>query len=177
MASDYELRVHRDWIGLLQPVGLVVSPPALLAAQAFPDKNILKEQQALLSLITPAAPKDSEKTATKHAPLPLGFEALATEVLGWKTNKLAGAPSGPALPEKVELVLPEFGETLRPTYAVPAVEEDDGEWMMLVQELADGASFDEPPAEETKKWHASPQTRLERLLRETGVPIGILANG
>ena len=63
-----------------------------------------KEQQALLSLITPAAPKDSEKTATKHAPLPLGFEALATEVLGWKTNKLAGAPSGPALPEKVELV-------------------------------------------------------------------------
>ena len=47
--TDHELRVHRDWIGLLQPVGLVVSPPALLAAQAFPDKNILKEQQALLA--------------------------------------------------------------------------------------------------------------------------------
>jgi len=177
MATDHELRVHRDWIGLLQPVGLVVSPPALFAAQAFPDKNILKEQQALLSLITPPAPKDGEKTASKRLTLPLGFETLATEVLGWKTNKLAGAPNGPALSEKLELVLPEFGETLRPTYAVPALKEDDAEWMMLIQELPDGASFDEPPTEETKKWHASPQVRLERLLRETRVPIGILANG
>ncbi|MBK8215219.1 MAG: N-6 DNA methylase [Myxococcales bacterium] len=177
MATDHELRVHRDWIGLLQPVGLVVSPPALLAAQAFPDKNILKEQQTLLALITPPAPKDGEKKSEERPPLPLSFEALATQVLGWKPNKLAGSPSGPALPESIELVLPEFGETLRPTLAVPAVKEDDAEWMILVQELVDGTSFDEPPAEETKKWHASPQIRLERLLRETGVPIGILANG
>lgn len=177
MATDHELRVHRDWIGLLQPVGLVVSPPALLAAQAFPDKNILKEQQALLALITPPAPKDGEKKSVERPPLPLSFEALATQVLGWKPNKLAGTPSGSALPESLELVLPEFGETLRPTFAVPAVKEDDAEWMMLVQELADGVSFDELPAEETKKWHASPQIRLERLLRETGVAIGILANG
>jgi hypothetical protein len=177
MAIDHELRVHRDWIGLLQPVGLVVSPSALLAAQAFPDRNILKEQQALLALITPPAPKDDEKKPVERPPLPLSFEALATQVLGWKHRKLAGSPSGPALPESIELVLPEFGETLRPTFAVPAVKEDDAEWMMLVHELADGTSFDEPPAEETKKWHASPQIRLERLLRETGVPIGILTNG
>ncbi len=49
MAQDYECRVHRDWIGLLRPVGLVVSPPALVAAQAFPDKNIVIEQQSLLA--------------------------------------------------------------------------------------------------------------------------------
>jgi hypothetical protein len=67
MANDYELRVHRDWIGLLQPVGLVVSPPALLAAQAFPDKNILNEQQALLALITPPAPEDGEKPAKRRS--------------------------------------------------------------------------------------------------------------
>jgi hypothetical protein len=70
MGTDYELRVHRDWIGLLQPVGLVVSPPALLAAQAFPDKNILKEQQALLALITPPAAKDGEKGSTRRPPPP-----------------------------------------------------------------------------------------------------------
>ena len=183
MSTDHELRVHRAWIGLLQPVGLVVSPPALLAAQAYPDKNILKEQQALLALILPPASKDGDKKAVERPPLPLGFETLATQVLGWKPSKLAGSTSGPALPESLALVLPEFGETLRPTYAVPAVKDDTasnegaGQWMMLVQELADGTSFDEPPAEETKKWHASPQIRLERLLRETGVPIGILANG
>lgn len=177
MPTDHELRVHRDWIGLLQPVGLVVSPPALLAAQAFPDKNILKEQQALLALITPPDPKDGAKKAVERPLLPLRFEALATQVLGWKPIKLAGSPSGPGLPESLDLVLPEFGETLRPTFAVPAVKEDDTEWMMLIHELADGASFDEPPAEETKKWHASPQIRIERLLREKGIPIGLLANG
>ncbi len=160
-----------------------MSPPALLAAQAYPDKNILKEQQALLALILPPASKAGDKKAVERPPLPLGFETLATQVLGWKPSKLAGSTSGPALPESLALVLPEFGETLRPTYAVPAVKDDTasnegaGQWMMLVQELADGTSFDEPPAEETKKWHASPQIRLERLLRETGVPIGILANG
>jgi len=53
MASDYELKVHRGWIGLLQPVGLVVSPPALVTAQAFPDKNILEEQQQLTNLLKP----------------------------------------------------------------------------------------------------------------------------
>ena len=177
MAADQELRVHRDWIGLLQPVGLVVSPPALLAAQAFPDKNILKEQQALLALITPPSTKAGERRAADRPLLPLAFEALATQVLGWKRSKLAGHPNGPALPETLELVLPEFGETLRPTFAVPALNEDDTEWMMLVQELADGVSLDEPSAEEARKWHASPQIRFERLLHETGVPIGILANG
>ena len=79
MATDYELRVHRDWIGLLQPVGLVVSPPALRNAQAFPDKNILKEQQALLALITPPALKDGAKAAPERPSLPLRFEALATD--------------------------------------------------------------------------------------------------
>lgn len=177
MPTDHELRVHRDWIGLLQPVGLVVSPPALLAAQAFPDKNILDERQALLGLITPPEPKDREKRSVERPLLPLSFEALATQVLGWKPSKLAGSSSGPLLPESLDVVLPEFGETLRPSFAVPAVKEDDAEWMILVQELEDGTSFDEPNAEETRKWNASPQIRLERLLRETGVPIGILTNG
>ena len=29
---DPELRAHKEWLGLLQPVGLVVSPPALIKA-------------------------------------------------------------------------------------------------------------------------------------------------
>lgn len=179
MPTDTELRVHRDWIGPLQPVGLVVSPPALIAAQAFPDQNILKEQQVLLSLLEAADPKPSEVSplpAKQARKLP-SFVALAHEVLGWKPGKLAGAPGGPALPEELEIVLPESHETLRPTYAVPALKEDDAEWMMIVQELPDGTSLDNPPEESSKNWHASPQVRLERLLRETDVSIGVLTNG
>jgi len=32
MANDPELLAHQQWLGFLQPVGLVVSPPALLQA-------------------------------------------------------------------------------------------------------------------------------------------------
>ena len=35
MSSDPELEAHKEWIGYLQPVGLVVSPPALQKAQVF----------------------------------------------------------------------------------------------------------------------------------------------
>ncbi|WP_437939469.1 Eco57I restriction-modification methylase domain-containing protein [Sorangium sp. So ce341] len=175
MSQDRELRVHRDWIGLLQPVGLVVSPPALLAAQAFPDKNIAKEQQTLLALLTP--PSQQSRRASDTPLLPVEFATLATQVLGWKPNKLV--PSA-EFPDGLSVVLPEFGETLRPNYAVPAPPEagQDGapSWLMLVEELSDGASFDEPPPEEGRRWYASPQVRLERLLRETGIGIGILSN-
>src|SRR4051812_11688452 len=99
MANDFELRVHRDWIGALQPVGLVVSPPALLAAQAFPDKNILQQQLALASLITPPPLKEGEKAKGKRSLLPLRFEAFAAQVLGWKARDVAGGSGGPALPE------------------------------------------------------------------------------
>lgn len=161
MAQDHELRVHRDWIGLLQPVGLVVSPPALVAAQAFPDKNIAKEQQAVLALLMAEDGQPSK---------PVDFATLSTTVLGWRATKLVVASE---LPESLSFTLPEFGETLRPTYAVP---EPDGGWLLVVSELADGISFDSPPPEEGKRWQASPQVRLERLLRETGVGIGILFN-
>ena len=48
---DPELRVHRDWLGLLQPVGLVVSPPALVKAQAVPSQNVAELQQQLVSVV------------------------------------------------------------------------------------------------------------------------------
>jgi hypothetical protein len=176
MSPEQELRVHRAWIGLLQPVGLVVSPPALQAAQAFPDTNILKEQQSLLALIAPP-PKEGEKKPAPGPLRPLAFEAFATKVLGWKPSRLAGGNGGPAIPDSLERVLPEFGETLRPSFAVAAVGADEGGWQMLIQELADGIPLDELPREDTHRWHASPQVRFERLLRETAVPIGVLSNG
>ena len=43
MAYDPTLRDHQLWLGYLQPVGLVVSPPALLAAQAYLNRNIIAE--------------------------------------------------------------------------------------------------------------------------------------
>ena len=48
MSQDPELRAHKEWLGYLQPVGLVVSPAALRDAQAFVNKNIIREQSILI---------------------------------------------------------------------------------------------------------------------------------
>src|SRR5512145_1410010 len=123
MPTDYELKAHRDWINLLRPVGLVVSAPALANAQAYPDKNIIKQQQAYLAL--------GENW--------LGFAKFAEAVLGWKPGKLISG-----IPDELCLPLPDFHETLRPTFAVKAPKEDGTDWLMLIVELGQGTSLDEP---------------------------------
>lgn len=56
-------------------------------------------------------------------------------------------------------------------------DERPGEWLLLVQLVAEGADFDKVAADDQRGWRVSPLARLERLLRETGVPIGLLSNG
>ena len=51
MARDPELIAHQEWLGYLQPVGLVVSPPALAAAGAFPNKNIIPDHARFLDCV------------------------------------------------------------------------------------------------------------------------------
>ena len=48
-----ELIAHQEWLGYLQPVGLVVSPPALAAAGAYPNKNIIPDHARFLECVEP----------------------------------------------------------------------------------------------------------------------------
>ena len=84
--SDPEREAHKSWLGLVQPVGLVVSPPALLKAQVILDKNITPVQQALAAVLSRPASiyGDAE-------PQLLDFPRFATQVLGWSAADLAGA--------------------------------------------------------------------------------------
>lgn len=166
MAVDPEILRHKEWLGFLQPVGLVVSPPALIKAQAIVNRNVVDLQQSLLSVIS----RDLQLVDDTRAWI-FDFPAFTVNVLGWESSDLV---SGDDLKE-LEVALPDYGEILAPSYAV-----QDGEnWLMLIQGIAPGASLDEVDAtpEKTGKWSASPQAKFERLLRETGVPIGVLCNG
>ena len=63
MAKDPEQLAHQQWLGYVQPVGLVVSIPALLAAQAQVNRNIATEHPAVPGLPKPrqarrAGPRD-----------------------------------------------------------------------------------------------------------------------
>jgi hypothetical protein len=161
--TEPELLAHREWLGYLQPVGVVVSPPALLNAQAYVNRNVAPLQQLLLDVVgeTPwgAALTDVPK--------------FLTHVLRWDDTDLVDAPS------ELECVLPEYGEVLQATYAVrdPEPAGPESTWMMLIQVLPDGTDLDAPSPAEHRGWQASPEAKFERLLREARVPIGLLVNG
>lgn len=173
---DPEREAHKAWLGLVQPVGLVVSAPALIKAQVVLDKNVVPIQQALQAVVVQPVSVFGDADPTL-----LDFPRFATEVLGWPLADLAGAPGGPPLPDALAVALPDYGETLTPSYAALDTMSAgaDAKVVLLVQMVESGLSLDKPPGEDarTKGWPASPQARLERLLRDTGVSAGLLLNG
>jgi hypothetical protein len=175
MPKDPELLAHLEWLGYLQPVGLVVSPPALLAAQAHVNKNIVPEHRRFLEWIKEI------KLPGEREPVPAisDFPGFVQSVFGWEAADLMGGPGAGPVPDALEVTLPDYNETLWPTYAVKEFEPKEGAcpWLMLLKSLPVGQPLDDIPAKEDHQWQASPQARFERLLRETRVPTGLLFNG
>ncbi|MHC5895061.1 Eco57I restriction-modification methylase domain-containing protein [Nostoc sp.] len=167
MANDPEIRLHKEWLGFLQPVGLVVSPPALSAAQAVVNRNVVELQQILQEV---ARRKPLSGDIEKETFAIDDFPAFTINVLGWQPEDLVVSP------ESLAIALPDYNEVLTPTYSVPDL---NGGWMMLVQVLPSGTELDNAGAEDSKStgWHASPQSKFERLLKETKVYTGLLCNG
>lgn len=187
MARDPELAAHLEWLGYIQPVGLVVSPPALLQAQASINRNVIPQHQRFLGCLS-VDPDDQ--------PIPQinDFRRFVREVLDWQDSDLVafeGAHSTGIDVSGLEVVLPEYNETLRPTWIVPEFQSPNAapsvaapeqrsnaeRVVMLIQEIPAGKELDEPIEEADRRWHASPHARFERLLRETQVPAGLLTNG
>ena len=169
MATDPEILRHKEWLGFLQPVGLVVSPPALVKAQAVVNRDVINLQQTLQDIVSEG---DNQ---TKVPSWISDFSEFAVEVLGWEPDDLE---TDPERLTQLEVVLPEYGEVLTPSYAVSDPDADG--WLMLVQVIPPGSDFDEVEsavAQSTTRWHASPQAKFERLLREKEIPIGLLDNG
>lgn len=178
MARNPELLTHIEWLGYLQPVGLVVSPPALVDAQAFPSKNIIPEHNRFLDMVDQVAFKGENDPQ----PSIRDFPHFATQMLGWEPADVVGTVEGGPVPDSLEVTLTEYNETLRPSYAVPEFDKTpngDRKWLMLIQRVKLGLNLDDTPETDSKdhRWQASPQARFERLLRESQVPIGLLSNG
>src|SRR5262245_33378602 len=175
MPKDPELLAHLEWLGYLQPVGLVVSPPALLAAQAHVNKNIVPEHRRFLDWVKEIKlPEEREP-----APAIVDFPGFVQTVFGWEAADLVGGTGAESLPDSLEVTLTDYNETLRSTYAVKEYEPKDGAcpWLMLVKALPLAQPLDEIATKEDHQWQASPQARFERLLRETRVATGLLFNG
>lgn len=160
---DRELLAHQEWLGLLQPVGLVVVPKALMRAGVVIDESARDSWRLYSDLLSEPDERGERALAD--------FVTFTEQILGWRPHSIAGMPGGPAIPESLVLSLPELQVRLQPTYAVPDTEHQDA-FQLLVRVLANGTDPDRPSNDSA--WTASPQDQFERLLRETGVGAGLL---
>ena len=173
-----ELRAHRNWLALIRPTGLVVAAPALArAAGALQDRDV-EGQRRLREW------RDRFETGAWPSPR-AAFRAFADSVLDWDFSprwySTADEDAGSPVPTAT---LPEYGETLAADFAVrePDAPETappaDGPppWQLAVSTYGPEQDLD-TRFTGSGRLEASPNDRLERLLRKTSIPAGLLWNG
>ncbi len=155
---DESIRTHRQWLGYLQPVGLVVSPPALVESGCYVNSDVAAEYARFV-----------EGTADGRI---LNLRQTLLDVFGWNPNAII--PGTDPRAADVNVYLETYDDHLHPTFAVA---DDPQRWLMLIQELPAGQAFDAVAEGDHRKWKATPHARFDRLLREAKVPTGLLGNG
>ena len=171
---DPQIDAHLEWIGFVRPTGLVVSAPALVRAGAVLPRDPEGQRQ----LRACVAERRFHPHGEPEPSLP-DFQAFAVSVLGWSFSPkgYAGTDDSP-IPPELETPLQEGGEVLRPDLAVRERDpRDDGsQWQLVVKAIEPGDDFDRV-AGGAGRLEVSAHGRMERLLRQTGVPAGLLSNG
>src|SRR5258706_7127234 len=159
--------LNEEWLGHVQPIGLVVAPVVLARHGLNPETQTRADTEEVRALISPkddgSGAKNPDSRALKDP------WAFFEKILGWRATLVAGAPDGPPLPEELSLRVDESDTEIAPHWVVV---EPDGGRQIPVRIGAAGVNPDERGAIEG--WEASPHQRLERLLREKEVPIGLL---
>ena len=171
---DPQIDGHLEWIGFVRPTGLVVSAPALVRAGAV----LPRDPEGQHRLRACVAERRFRPDGEPEPWLP-DFQAFAGSVLGWSFSPkgYAGTDDSP-IPPELETPLQEAGEVLRPDFAVRERDPgDDGSgWQLLVKVIEPGDDFDRV-AGGAGRLEVSAHGRMERLLRQTRVPAGLLSNG
>lgn len=144
MAQRKSAQRHADWIGMLQPEGLVVSVPVLDELELY----VRQPQEVVLSW----------REATPEGRLP-NVGTLA-EHLGWRERFLTEAP------EQMCLDLPDLHATVRPTHVL----HDRRKRPVLLVQWREDDLDRSPPGE---VWSATPTERFERLLTHISHPVGL----
>jgi hypothetical protein len=150
---------NAEWIGNVQPVGLVLAATVLARHGLNPAEQTRADSEAVRALLS----NDDNGPA-----LPDPWAFFAT-ILGWRATQVAGASGGPALSADLSVRVEESNTELTPHWAVT---DPDKGWQLLLRMESPGVEPDTRGALEG--WEATPHQQMERLLRETGVPTGLL---
>ena len=178
---DPEIAAHLEWLGFVQPTGLVVSAAALARAGAVLPRRDAEGQRLLRDCVA------ERPFAAGAAPRPYlpDFPAFARAVLGWSfaPQGYAGTDARP-VPDALHVAPPDGGPPIRPDYAVAERDPPDGgpPWQLLVQVLDAGCDLDRGRGADRSgagagRFDEAPHGRMERLLRGAGAPAGLLCNG
>jgi hypothetical protein len=150
---------NAEWIGNVQPIGLVVAATVLARHGLNPAEQTRADNDAVRALLS-----DSDQEPALRDPW-----AFFTQILGWRAKEVAGVPDGPTLPPDLSVRAEESETDLTPHWAVT---DTDKGWQILVR--LESAGVDPEQRGALEGWEATPHQQLERLLRETGVPTGLL---
>jgi hypothetical protein len=110
---------------------------------------------------------DGEKTET----LP-PFEAVAERFLEWPAESFAWAHGKRKVPDSLTVHIPAFQVSLSPTHVLYG---EDDKPLILVNYLPGSDNLTARSSRDSSDWDASLVQRMDRLLRDTGVQIGIVA--
>ena len=127
---DQNERLHREWIGMAQPEGLVVTASALKEAEANVTWPVTELQETLADLAGEA------KTVAR-------VRDLLREVLGWSDELVV---EGVEVPASLRVAL-DGSEELRPTLALRSVDEADRFALVVMQAEPLDADLDAGTAE------------------------------
>lgn len=148
---------HAEWLGNVQPEGLLVNSTVLQRHGVVPDMNT-----ARLAAI------QRQLSTALQAPAP---RPLLSALLGWQEQDMEDGAGHPGL----LVQLPETGTAIGPDLVVPDpdLEPEGGQKpQLLIRWVPDGAAFDTP--QRVESWQATPHHLMTRLLQGTGSPTGIL---
>ncbi|MGO8154262.1 DNA methyltransferase [Rhizobium leguminosarum] len=161
-----------EWLNYLQPEGLVVGPNVLRDRGLTPIRQTPLDTEAVAEAmeLSPEASREDDKFFV----LRNNWGFLET-VLGWPAKLVAGSPAGPAVAADLTRVVPEHETLLTPDMVIlwNDVTEEGVPAQMLVS-VHPNLDADGRGQFGDSEWEASPHQRLERLLRETGVGVGLL---
>ncbi|CAM2006412.1 Eco57I restriction-modification methylase domain-containing protein [Acanthopleuribacter pedis] len=176
MREDVNIWTHRQWLSEIQPVGLVVTPPALDRFGLVLPRQVMAEHQRYQAHTLQPKTYADDADSYRISDLP----ALAFDLWNWEPKQLAGAPDGPPIPERFHAYLEDLQLHLAPTYVVcdPFDSAREGPAPLVIQVEPAGVNLDRNRDHDDQgSWRVSPMNRFLRLLRELNSPAGLLCNG
>lgn len=162
---------HADWLSLVQLDGLVISEPVL-------DEYFPGGMPAVSKGMHNWFRRQAERYRVAQGHADLGKRSAgARQWIDFLLDHVLELPGDAWLkagdvPGNARVFLPEFEQELRPDRVL--VHKDKP--VLLVSIVDPEQSLDRRDRT-PGRWKASPSTKLERLLRDTGHPLGLLTNG